>query len=132
MHPWIWISVTFMQSVILPFFNWIGHIYINMEMMLHICCWRDNILTKINLWNHFFCISIRYYCWTLIYLLSSEMINRQLYFFMYYYVHLYLKALYDEVTKILIMVTCCYKFKVNHFLVVASKAGCVNISEVSH
>jgi hypothetical protein len=32
MHPWNWISVTFMQSVILPLFNWIGHIDINMEM----------------------------------------------------------------------------------------------------
>jgi len=30
---------------------------------------------------------------------------------MYYNVHLSLEALYNEVTKILIMVTCCYKFK---------------------
>jgi len=32
MHSWIWISVTFMQPVILILFNWIRHIYINMEM----------------------------------------------------------------------------------------------------
>jgi hypothetical protein len=32
-------------------------------------------------------------------LLSSEMLNRQLYCFMYYYVHLSLRVLYDEVIK---------------------------------
>jgi len=49
---------------------------------------------------------------------------------MYYHVHLSLEALYDEVTKILVMVTCCYKF--NHVLAVANKAGSVNISELTH
>ena len=51
---------------------------------------------------------------------------------MYYYVCLSLEVLYNEVKKMLITVTCFYKFKVNHVLAVASKAGCVNISEVSH
>jgi hypothetical protein len=32
MHPWILKSVTVMQPVILPLFNWIGHICINVEM----------------------------------------------------------------------------------------------------
>jgi hypothetical protein len=32
MHAWKWISGTFIQLVILPLFNWIGHIYIQMEV----------------------------------------------------------------------------------------------------
>jgi len=43
MHPWIWISVTFMQPVILPLFNWSSHIYINMEMdVVHLLLKRQD------------------------------------------------------------------------------------------
>jgi len=49
MHPWNWVSVTFMQPVILPLFNWIRHIYINVEMdVVHVLLKRQDP-NKINL-----------------------------------------------------------------------------------